>query len=137
MNVYTIINPSDALTMRAPSILIAGLAVICLGQGSYGARGPDGETPVLTSWDLWLSQYGLMPGGLGEALEKHRTEIADALASVLLGSPADRPDVEAALAGLPDDAAREAYILARNNRLRSSLNDIEGRAHKLAKALRE
>jgi anti-sigma factor RsiW len=56
---------------------------------------------------------------------------------VLLGSPADRLAVEEALAGLPDAAARAAFILSRNDRLRSSCNDIEGRAHKLAKTLRE
>ena len=135
MNIYEIINPSDRATLRAPNILIAGLAVMLLAEGRYGANGPDGKCPVMFGWAEWLFDQGITMEGVPDTIEKHKPEIAAALASVLLGSPEDRPAVEAALAARPDYHTRAAYIENRNNKLRSSTNDFESRAHAIAKAL--
>lgn len=135
---YEVINPSDAMTMHAASIEIAAAACAMLGGGKIGAREVSNNeeaerTPVLFGWDEWLRDRSMLP--LGPWILAHEAEIVAALRSVMLGSPADRADLDHMLAALPDDAARAAFIVARNDRRRSSMSDWEKAAHTMAASL--
>lgn len=126
--VYEIVNPSDAYTIKAP-FLVAAVAVAILGNGKYGIPG----SPILFGWDKWIKKK---VGDIGEYIDRHRTEIAAALDSVLIGNEADRLDVESALLLIPVDQ-REQWLSARHERLRTSMNNIGANARHIANQLRQ
>lgn len=136
MKTYNVSNPSDPVTMKADSLNVAAAAVILLGNGAYGADdGEGGSTPVFFGWDNWLEEHDMAE--LGEWIDDHLAEIATALESVMLGTVDDRADLDAALEAITDDEKRREFIAQRNDRRRSSLNDIETKAHRIAALLRE
>jgi hypothetical protein len=126
--VFEIANPSDKYTIKGPFMACA-IAVAMLGNGAYGIKG----TPVLFGWDAWLKEKGIED--LSAHIAAHKIEIAAALESVLIGSEADRREVESALALMPEDK-RAAWLAERHDNRRSSMNNIGERAHKLARAIR-
>lgn len=134
MPIYELINMSDPYTFEAPNIQVAGAAAVLLSTG-FGAKrvGDDVEesTPVLFGWDEWLKEQGIEK----EWIESHAREVADALDSFLIGSPASRQDVEDMLAELPPKK-RAAWRARRQDRHRGSLNKIGERAYQLAAQLR-
>lgn len=127
---YEIINPSDALTMYAPDLVTAGVAVAILGHGQYGVEG----TPILFGWDEWFEGNGIQDLDIWLDQSDNLKSVAQCLRSVALGSVEERKYYDAALEAITDDAARKKFIADRNDRRRSSMNDIETRAHKLADA---
>jgi hypothetical protein len=127
--VFDIANPSDAYTIKGPFMACA-IAVAILGNGAYGIKG----TPVLFGWDDWLKEQGIED--LSAHIDAHAVEIADALESVLIGSERDREEVESTLAMLPEEK-REEWLAMRHDKQRSSMNDIGGKARKIAARLRQ
>jgi hypothetical protein len=116
--IFNIVNPSDACTLESDDLAAAGAACTLLGEGRYALRelGGDAEVPLflfakLDRIDAWFREHG--GENLNGVLSTKLPAIARALESVKLGTP-DRRDVE-----------------------RSSLNDIMGRAHELARQLRK
>lgn len=137
LRIFAIINPSDALSMRAPSIEVAAATVLLLGEGQLGAESWSDQfecTPVVFGWQPWLQAHGMDPLNLW--FDAHNDEIVAALNSVLLGSPEERDAIEKALADLPAEA-RQGFLKRRNDRRRSSLMDWEGRAHAIGRMLRD
>lgn len=132
MKLYELINPSDRYTFYAPSIEVAAVTVIQLSAG-FGANevGGDERTPVLFGWQEWLDGHGITP----EWTDDHLEEIAAALESFLIGGPAERADVESMLAELPEEK-RKAWRAKRQDRHRSSMNQIGESAYKYAAAIR-
>ena len=133
MKLYELINPSDRYTFYAPSIEVAGV-VVCQLSPSFGAKeiGGDEQTPILFGWDDWLENHGIDK----KWVEVHLTEIADALDSFLIGGPNERADVESMLAMLPEEK-REEWRAQRQDRHRSSKNQIGEAAYAYAKAIRK
>jgi hypothetical protein len=133
--IYEIINPSDALTCKADNFLVAAAAIALFGDGQYGLKevGGNNSTPVLFGWDNWFKDNGI--DDVSEFIDNNLKEVADILDSVMLGSPDDRLDLDTMLETLSGDRKKE-WIAARNDRRRSSLNDIETYAHKNANRLR-
>jgi hypothetical protein len=128
LGVWEIANPSDKYTIKGPFMACA-IAVAMLGNGAYGIDG----TPVLFGWDAWLKEKGIED--LSAYIDVHKTELAAALDSVLIGSKSDRAEVESALALMPAEK-QAAWLAERHDRRRSSMNNIGGRARKLAAMLR-
>ena len=126
MKLYEIINPSDAMTMYAPTPVLAGVAVALMGNGKLGVEG----SPILFGWDEWLKENGIED--LSAWVKDHAAEVGTALRSVALGSVNDRRDYDAALAAIDCPEKRAAFIVARNDRRRSSMSDWETWAHQLA-----
>lgn len=126
MKLYEIINPSDAMTMYAPTPVLAGVAVALLGNGKLGVEG----SPILFGWDEWLKKNGIED--LSAWVKDHANEVGAALRSVALGSVNDRADYDAALAAIDRPEWRASFIAGRNDRRRSSLSDWETWAHQLA-----
>lgn len=133
LRLYELINPSDAYTFYAPSIEVAGVCAVLLSTG-FGARPVDGEgesTPVLFGWNEWLESRGINT----EWVDQHCEEIAAAYDSFLIGDARKRADVESMLAMLPEDK-RQEWRDQRQDRHRSSLNQIGEAAYAKAKAMR-
>lgn len=134
MHVYELINPSDPYTFEAPNIEVAGAAVCLLSTG-FGAKRLSGEvdesTPVLFGWEEWFKSHGIDSTWLNE----HGAAVADALDSFLIGDAATRSDTMDMLAQLSEDK-RDAWRSRRQDRHRSSMNDIGEAAYAMAKRLR-
>lgn len=138
---YEIVNPSDQAFFEAPNVMIAGLVTIILGGGQYGATPQeDGaqEVPLFLfgGWDEWWAENG--DGGPSEmAGERHKEALVTALRSVCYGDLKQRQLYDKALAAIDDPQKRKTFIEEWNDTHRSSLNNIMGRAHKIADDLEE
>lgn len=128
-------NPSDPYTMECEDFRVGAVAVALLGNGHYGLRceATGQSTPVLFGWDDWLKSEGI---DIAAALNSRAEEIATALDSVRIGSAADRANEELAVLHMTPEGAKQ-YRAELHDRKRTSMNDIGGRAQKLAVALRE
>lgn len=113
---FEISNPSDYCTMKARDLEVAAVAVCILGNGAYGLDGigkDEGKgVPIFLfgGHDEWFKEkFGRTLDESETLMESKPAELADCLESV-------------------------SY---RQGRERTSMNDIRGRAHSLAKHLRE
>ena len=134
LKLYELVNPSDPYTFYAPSVEVAGLASAMLSP-SFGASPVDGEgesSPVMFGWNEWMKEKGIDD----EWIAENKLAIADALDSFLIGNANRRADVESMVEMLPDDKKAE-WRGSRQDRNRTSLNQIGESAYKLAKQLRE
>lgn len=131
--IWQLINPSDPYTFLAPTVEIAAVAVAFLSTG-FGAATLDGSqsTPILFGWGAWMKEHGIDE----EWINKHEAEIADALDSMLIGDVADREDADEILTRLPADE-RQQWRASRQERRRTSINQIGQRAYKLAAHIRK
>ena len=128
-----IINPSDPYTLKTDDFVLGAVAVAILGGGKYGLDGPEGRsTPILFGWDEWLAEH---VGDVGEYIAANKAKLADVLDSVMIGPAAHREDVEAMLREIPEER-RAAWLAERQDRHRTSLNDIGTAAYALAARLR-
>lgn len=141
---YKIVNPSDPYTIEAYALDVAFVACLLLGDGQY-AFDPLGTTdearklpsvPALIfgggeEWCLLHLDKGFEQT-VHDVLTDKRRELADCLDSCVIGSASARLDFLKAMQGMADPAEREKYREERQDRLRSSLNDIGTRAYKLA-----
>lgn len=141
--IYEITNPSDAYTIEPAAFREGAIAVLLLGNGSYGMKpvGASKDAPALPIFLLggakeWADAEvgGDLEAWLAEPANLRAT--AAALDTVLIGSPHDQRELRDALAGMPDAEKRVAYLAAWKERRRSSLNNIGARAEQLASALR-
>jgi hypothetical protein len=136
MKTYELINSSDPYTFKAPDIKIAAV-VACLLSTGFGARqvepaDPDVEqTPILFGWNEWLSSHNIDD----KFIDNHLSEIADAYDSFLIGGLSQRKDAEEMLEMLPAKK-REEWKANRQDRHRSSMNQIGETAAKYAKVYR-
>ena len=128
---YNLANPSDPYTLFAPSVSVAGGAVLLI-SGQYGAIALDENgrkddeaesSPVLSGWQEWVKKHNMGPDWLYD----NRTDV---------GSPAERIEFEARM----KDKTREEYDAAKLQKLedeQTSLNQIGQLAYSLARSLRE
>ena len=131
--IYEITNPSDALTCKSDNFIIAAVAIAILGVGQYGIKNENESSPVLFGWEDWLEKNGIK--NLENYIDQNREAIATVLESVMLGSVHERQDLDTMLEIIPKDK-KQKWITERNDRRRSSLNDIETNAHEYASKLR-
>ena len=130
--IYEISNPSDALTCKGNDFVITVAAIYLLGNGNYGITNEKESSPIMFGWENWFEKKGIKD--LSKFIEKNKKEIATVLNSVMLGSIHERNDLDAMLKLIPEDK-KQQWIADRNDRRRSSLNDIETIAHKYAQKL--
>lgn len=139
MLTYTIVNPSDAMTFKAPDLEVAALAMFVISNGAYGADPVDGVSeavPIfLTGGALqWWREH--FDHSIDDGIMARATDIADALQSSAYGDGQDRIVFDEKLAACSDDAAREAFIHAWNADRRTSMNDIAKVCREVAQNLR-
>lgn len=138
---YEIINPSDKCFFFAESYRIAGLVTVLLGSGQYSAQ-PEEETEAAQAvpffmfggFDEWWEEHGDGQPTEG-AIDRHRDEVITVLRSVCYGDLRERALFEEAVAAIDDEDKKAAFVASWNDRHRSSLNDIMGRAHAAADSL--
>lgn len=136
---YELINPSDPVTFEAPDLKVAALVTIILGRGHYGAEPADDSAegvPIMlfgdpTEW--WTERWPEEP--MGGAGDRDALRLAAALRSVCYGGKNDRQLYDSALQAITDPEKRAAFVAEWNDRKRSSMNDIMGRAHSIAARL--
>lgn len=133
---YKLINPSDPYTFIADDLETASLVVLLLGT-AYGAepKGGGENVPIFLfggALEWYTDHFKRTPDdGMGEKKEA----VADALASFMFGGFEDRRRYEAAISAITDPE-KKAQFMHEWQDGRSSLNNIGGKAHQLAKALR-
>lgn len=135
--IYEISNPSDCITIEADDELVACVAVLLLGSGKYGLVRQDGATVLsiflLGGADAWIAER--VGDNLDEWIEAHSTELATVLDTAMVVSVGLRAPLLKAIAAAGGD--RQGALAAFNEERRTSMNDICGRARRLAARLRE
>ena len=140
MILYELVNPSDAYTFLAPSVLIAAAAVTVVGEGSYGAKPveDDGSESVpvflLGGLEEWFKEHGIED--VGDYINAHRPAVAACLDSFLIGSYEDRKRMERVVSVISDPAEKAKAHDAWHDERRTSMNDIGARAKHFAEVLR-
>jgi hypothetical protein len=138
--IYEIINPSDKATMVADDDRDAVAACLFLSEGLYGLEEVGTGRQVLPilrflpdhAEGILMEIFGGIGGNMAPYVDRNRLAIADALDSVMLG---DRAAFDETMARLPE-GERAAYRASVKEERRSSMNDIAGRAWKIAAKLR-
>lgn len=136
MKTYEVINMSDHYTIQSDDFRNACIACLLLGEGNYGLKevGGDEKMPIFIfgGSEKWIKDnFNCNVNELFESADMHA--IADVLDSIVIG---DRKDFESAVSSIRSVSARKAFIADWNDRKRSSMNDIGGRARKLAEIYR-
>ena len=138
---YEIINLSDPYTFRADSVAVARFVVIALGTGQYDGEDEDGKSIDAMMLTFTEEQEEQAKTKLREFfgdpkvfVNEHRTEIIEALESVMSFERGERGAYDEAIKLIPaDKIARYRKKVHRKNL--TSLNDIGDRAWKYAKKL--
>lgn len=149
---YEIINPSDPYHFEAQDLEIAAVCICVLGEGMYSAqpvkKGEYGSEPVEGAEDVPMFMFGgqdkwfkehfnkTFEESFDEVLKSRKSELADAFDSVRLGSLEDLEVYNDALNSIDDADKKEAFRKKWMDKKQTSLNDIGGRAWKLAKNTR-
>ena len=142
--IYEIMNPGDEMTVEADDPVVAGVAMLYLGEGKIGLTSESGETvfPLLAfggdaALDSWLAQVGIgSVDNLKEWAFERKDEIACCLESIVYGSFSDRKGILAVVDGKDNVEVLQA-MAAWNNAQRSSISDYSSFAFTLAKRVRE
>ncbi|MDD5542860.1 MAG: hypothetical protein PHX83_06765 [Acidobacteriia bacterium] len=143
MKLYEVINPSDAVTFYAPDDATAVAVALTLGEGHYGAKRCEDDVSVggllLFCKEKEAEQriFGWLNGSFPEWCDAHDEALTAALEScATVAGQDDRFVYDKACSGL-SGAELEAFKAEVQDRNRSSINDITGRAWKYAKVLRK
>jgi hypothetical protein len=142
--IFEVQNPSDAMTVEADDYIVAGVAMLYLGEGKIGLTDESGETafPILAfggdeALNGWLDHVGI---GLIDDLRpyavENRDKIAICLESIVYGSISDRKGIMATMEGREHHEVLIA-MKAWNDAKRSSLNDFSAVAFSLASQIRQ
>lgn len=139
---FNIVNPSDPYTIEAPSLDVAAVASILLGQGRYPFDSLDGGENVplfmFGGADKWTKTHfdeTLMELS-NRVMDTKLSEVVECLDSVLYGNEQDRVSFFAETNGM-DRPNFEAHRMMRQDSKRSSMNDIGERAYRMAAKLRK
>jgi hypothetical protein len=142
MSLYEIINPSDCVTFHASSDSVAVAVVLAIGKGKYGAeRCEDGQDVgglllfatnevVEASLKIWLGT------DFETFANEHKAEMAEALMDCATVKPENRQAYEHKCKVMDTPEELLEYRAQVEDRNRSSVNDIVGRAWVLGRALR-
>jgi hypothetical protein len=137
---YELVNPSDPVTFQAPDLKIAALVTLILGHGQFAANPEDENAegvPLMLfgGAEEWWNERFQEP--MENAGDRDRERLAIALRSVCYGSTTDRKLYDSALLAITDPEKRAGFIAEWNDRHRSSMNNIMGRAHSIAERLEQ
>lgn len=138
--IYEIVNPSDAVTIKASDPLVAAVCTLLLAQGQYGLSDEHDNTilPVMIfgGIDEWLLEHKI--NDLDKFIDTHISEMIETLESVVYGSIDSRKLFDSAISKMsPYDASK--YRIEWNDSNRTSLTNIgyvyQAYANKLRKLL--
>ena len=140
---FNIVNPSDPYTIEAPSLDVAAVASILLGQGRYPFDSLDGGENVplfmfggADKMDQDTLRYETLMELSNRVMDTKLGEVVECLDSVLYGDRKDRVSFFAETKGM-DRPNFEAHRMVRQDSKCSSMNDIGERAYRMAAKLRK
>ena len=133
MKLYELINPSDKYTFYAPNIEVAGCCAMLLSYMFSAVEVTDEgnaeSSPAIWGHDEWMKQRGINE----DWIDEHSNEIAEAFESFVIS---DRSEYEESIKYMsPENVLK--YKAERQDRQRSSMNQIGERAYEYAKRFRE
>ena len=126
--IYELINPSDQISFEADEHRIAICCVMMVGDGAYGAEAigdKEKDIPLMLYADVdrylrtWFGEDAPV-----DYMQANKATTAKCLRSFLYGKPEDR--AKNMLVGNLEES---------QDKLRSSINDIRGKALKIAELL--
>ncbi len=128
---FSIINPSDPYTLEADDLEIAANAVALIGHGAYGLQeltgDKSGNVPIFleTGHDEWFTkQFGRdFATSLNHVMANRAPDLAKALASVFIGTPADKRQFDQDARDWDEDEFH-LKLTERHDAKRTSMNDI-------------
>jgi hypothetical protein len=139
---YNIVNPSDPYTIEAPSLDVAAMTAILLGQGNYPFRSLEGgeDVPAFAfgKGDVWCQKHfkeTLMEMS-NRVMDTKLGEVAECLDSVLYGDAQERVEFLATTKDM-DRPNFEAERAMRQLDRCSSMNDIGSLSYRMAAKLRK
>lgn len=141
-----IVNPSDLCHIRGEDRLAAQMAILLISSGRYALTDQDGNRvlPILMFGPVpWLIENGIVSSEetAKDDVEAWRSanweRLEKVLRTVTYGSRAECESQELALSLIDDSEKRKQFILANDDRRRTSLNQIVGMCHAFADELRE
>ncbi len=139
MIIYELINPHDPYTFEAPDAQVAALLCLLLGGGAYGAD-PDTDKEE-DRWGLHIFSKGddveaefqeRWKMSIDTSMRTRKVELAAALRSFMIAGRAERAGIKAAMEACPTQEARDAFVATYEDKKRSSLTELAGRARDLA-----
>jgi hypothetical protein len=142
MKLYEIINPSDCVTFHAPDDATAVAVVLSIGEGSYGAtRCEDGQDvgglllfATNAVVDAKLQEW--FGGDFETWANSHQADLAEALLDCAAVRPETRDLYDEACARRDSEEELMEFRAQAEDKNRSSMTNIVGRAWVLGKALR-
>lgn len=137
--IYELINPHDPYTFEAPDAQVAALVCLLLGGGAYGAdpetdeeedrwgvhifcKGDDVEAEFQERWSM----------SIDTSMRTRKDDVAAALRSLMIAGRAERSGIKAAMEACPTQESRDAFVATYEDKKRSSLTELAGRARDLA-----
>ena len=139
---FKIVNPSDPYTIEASSLDVAVMASVLLGQGNYQFTSLDGGQDIpffaFGGWDKWSKEHfkeSLMELS-NRVMDTKLDEVAASLDSVLYGDEQERVQFLAKTKDMDRNDFMAERIM-RQDKNRSSMNEIGERAYRMAAQLRK
>lgn len=143
--IYEVVNPSDAVSIEADDSVVASAATILVGTGKYFLSAADGskvDMPMMlfakdpsALLQSWCEQVGFKD--FDALMGKHIEAVATCLESSLVGDVSDRAGLLEVFEKVGDKGSIAEAMDAWNDKKRSSMNDICGRARSIARGLRK
>ena len=130
--IYDIINPSDDVTIETDDLDVARAVCLFLGEGKYGLNDEEGNEAMpllfLGGMDEFCEATGF---DYPSTVRNQRAKFIACLRSAMCCRVSERKAIRAAVGDDLDALARY------NDVKRTSLNDIAGYAHSVAKQLEQ
>lgn len=139
--IYELINPSDCVTLECDDTAVAAVVCILLGNGQYALDCPSNPQKNIPLFmfggfeEWWNAQKPAIGMTLNEFIDANTEKICVALESCMGMRISERENILKAKEHMSDEEWRK-YIMKVNDDNRSSMNDICGRAFKIAEKLR-
>lgn len=129
---FSILNPHDPYTMEAPDLEIAANAIALIGKGAYGLRelsgDKSGNVPIFLTGghDAWFTkQFGRdFDTSLSHCMETRADALSKALASVFIGTPADKRAFDQEARDCADEEEFYRLLTKRHDEMRGNLTDV-------------
>lgn len=135
--ILEIVNPSDAVTIEADDVTVAGVCTFLLSRGACGLKNEQGETvfPILMfgGFEDWLKENGITD--LDMWITNHKDEMIKVLESVVYGNIGSRKLFQSAIEKMTSENAAK-YREEWNDKKRSSMTNIGAAYLAYAKKLR-
>ncbi len=140
---FNLTGSPDPYTMQVANLEVAACAILLLSDGKFGLEQIGGDrsaqVPIFIHGkpDEWFRRQFErgMDDSFSHVMAAHRGDLIKALASVHIGTPADRMAFNEAIETCADEEAVMALLAEHHDSRRTSENDIGRDAWEMARQL--